>query len=258
MIVTPPNSPPSGARPRPEPSPDSSPRDGRGATFAEMLEGGGKDAVVELPVAGIADPMAEAGGGGSDLAAEVFNARGFFGTATASDPTSGPQAAEEVPSPCSPEPADSRAGFEAAADWNAALPARLDRRPAPAAPVPRSAPVSPLRVAMRDVGPAAGGAPPMRPSVRPPAARPETPSTSPASRAASRPAPARTSPFAVALRPGEEGLGVTVRLDGIDEAERATLRDEIAALLSRHGLSASHITIAAPVPPRGHRGDDAR
>ena len=51
---------------------------------------------------------------------------------------------------------------------------------------------------------------------------------------------------------------MVVRLEGINEAERATLRDEIAALLARHGLTASHITIAAPSPPRGHRGDDAR
>lgn len=49
---------------------------------------------------------------------------------------------------------------------------------------------------------------------------------------------AARSPIHVAMRAVEQGLAVSARVEGLDEVERRQLRDEIAALLGRHGLAA--------------------
>lgn len=55
--------------------------------------------------------------------------------------------------------------------------------------------------------------------------------------------PGTQSTLHVALSEVERGLQVAVRINGLDDAERRQLRDEIAALLGRHGLSAGPIQI---------------
>ncbi|MBN8811094.1 MULTISPECIES: hypothetical protein [unclassified Sphingomonas] len=60
---------------------------------------------------------------------------------------------------------------------------------------------------------------------------------------------AARSALHVALHEIESGLQIAARVEGLDEAERHQLRDEIAALLGRHGLSAARIQINA-MPPR--------
>lgn len=60
---------------------------------------------------------------------------------------------------------------------------------------------------------------------------------------------AARSALQVALHEIESGLQIAARVEGLDEVERLQLRDEIAALLGRHGLSAARIQINA-MPPR--------
>ncbi|MBQ1496687.1 MAG: hypothetical protein IIZ38_00085 [Sphingomonas sp.] len=66
-----------------------------------------------------------------------------------------------------------------------------------------------------------------------------------AQRRAHRAPSAARSALHVALRELESGLQIAARVEGLDEAERHRLRDEIAALLGRHGLSAARIQINA-------------
>ncbi|MEN2709389.1 hypothetical protein ACQKOH_08495 [Sphingomonas sp. NPDC092331] len=66
-----------------------------------------------------------------------------------------------------------------------------------------------------------------------------------AQRRAHRTPSAARSALHVALRELESGLQIAARVEGLDEAERHRLRDEIAALLGRHGLSAARIQINA-------------
>ncbi|HWU94977.1 MAG TPA: hypothetical protein VN029_05225 [Sphingomonas sp.] len=62
---------------------------------------------------------------------------------------------------------------------------------------------------------------------------------------------AAQSPVQVAVDEVEQGLRVTARVAGLDETERRQLREEIAALLARHGLVSSSIQINV-VPVRGN------
>jgi hypothetical protein len=59
-------------------------------------------------------------------------------------------------------------------------------------------------------------------------------------------ATAARSPVALAMHAIENGLHVAARLEALDDADRARLRDGIAALLARHGLAAKSIQINAP------------
>ncbi len=78
---------------------------------------------------------------------------------------------------------------------------------------------------------------------------PEEPQPSaPVTRRQLREFAAARSPLRVAVSEIEQGLQVAARVDGLDETERRQLRDEIAALLARHGLSPARIDIfAAPL-----------
>jgi len=61
--------------------------------------------------------------------------------------------------------------------------------------------------------------------------------------------PAARAAIQVALRELEQGLHVSARTEALDESERLRLRDEIAALLARHGLAPRTIRISAPARP---------
>jgi hypothetical protein len=101
-------------------------------------------------------------------------------------------------------------------------------------------------------GPDSAGAGPTGAAVAAPAPIEEAEAADPAApleRRAHRPTAAARSALHVALRELESGLQVAARVEGLDEAERHQLRDEIAALLGRHGLSAARIRINA-MPPR--------
>jgi hypothetical protein len=50
----------------------------------------------------------------------------------------------------------------------------------------------------------------------------------------------------VVLRELEQGLHVAARVERLDPAERERLRDEITALLARHGLTPRSVRIEGP------------
>lgn len=84
------------------------------------------------------------------------------------------------------------------------------------------------------------------PVPRPPAAEAEAEPLQPlARRFAFREPPPRAA-VQVAMRELEQGIHVAARAEGLDPAERVRLRDEISALLARHGLTANSIRISAP------------
>lgn len=78
---------------------------------------------------------------------------------------------------------------------------------------------------------------------------PDDPARPISRRLAFREAAARTV-VQVAMRELEQGIHVAARADGLDPAERARLENDIAAMLSRHGLSARSIRISAPTRGR--------
>ncbi|MBX9813395.1 MAG: hypothetical protein K2X76_01695, partial [Sphingomonas sp.] len=59
------------------------------------------------------------------------------------------------------------------------------------------------------------------------------------------------SPVAVALAELDAGLSVAIRATALDQAERARLRDSVAALLSRHGWPLARLSLLTP--QRGER-----
>lgn len=61
-----------------------------------------------------------------------------------------------------------------------------------------------------------------------------------------RPRPLPTGSFvAVAVQSVAHGVEVVAQIAGLDERDRATLADEVAALLAAHGYTPAHITITA-------------
>lgn len=59
---------------------------------------------------------------------------------------------------------------------------------------------------------------------------------------------------ALAVQAVGQGVEVAAVVAGLDERDRAALSDEIAALLSAHGLTPARILIAAPHrAPQDHR-----
>lgn len=184
--------------------------------------------------------------------AHVFNQEGFFGAATAAEAEAAMPASLQtaVPAGRLPAAAEDAAGIAPAGRLPAReariLPTRAGTRVAPALDAARPASVR--------VGGAGGAA--SRPFARTDAAPQTERGGTPARSAARRPLVERQasggarSPIEVALRELEHGIHVAARVDRLDDAERVRLRDEIAALLARHGLSARHIQIFAP-PARG-------
>lgn len=257
MIVSPPSSPqPSnGARPRPESSSEALPPP---TTFAAALANRAQSATAGKPTTAMTDPVPAEGDAAQGLAAQVFNEHGFFGTGTAQGSAGEPSPVDEALSPGTPAIAQSPVEPGMSPTSNALRAAPLDRQPPPPAALLRSTFAPNLRLAASGAKPAVSGPPPTEPTIRPLDAARRTTSASSISRAAAvRPAPAQTSPIAVALRQGEGGLGVVVRLDGLKDAERARLNEEIVALLARHGLTAADITISAPASPQSGRQGDA-
>ncbi|WP_448661555.1 hypothetical protein ACG3SL_12895 [Sphingomonas sp. CJ20] len=179
--------------------------------------------------------------------ARVFNQDGFFGHPVTT-PIQAVTAVEgDVPSAQAPvaAPAD-RASAE---EPEAGSPTRsgadgarlLASKNAPVARSVRA--VAPG--ASRGAAIAAVPAPPDRAQTAEPLAPPQ--------RRAYRAPPAARSAVHVALSEIDNGLQVAARIENLDEAERQQLRDEIVAMLGRHGLSAARVQIHGLLPREKQR-----
>lgn len=192
------------------------------------------------------DAAAKPGQQESAPLAHRFNQNGFFGHA-GETPELAVTLAREDAGPAEP--------------WNPAAPAGQVAGPRPdvavstrgsAGTISRSDAAQGLAMRAAGAGPDSAEARPTGAAVAAPAPIEEAEAADPAApleRRAHRPTAAARSALHVALRELESGLQVAARVEGLDEAERHQLRDEIAALLGRHGLSAARIRINA-MPPR--------
>jgi len=176
-------------------------------------------------------------------AAHIFNELGFFGSAV---PMPGEAHFAVMPIAVEPAPAG-EVDISRPADIPSFVATRAALVGALVAAGNGAAPVSGTAAA-RDSRPQVLAAP-VAGAARAPA-EPEDRETPPA---ATRPvagarlrATAARSAVALAVHEIENGLHVAARLEALDAADRARLRDAIAALLARYGLAAKSIQINAP------------
>lgn len=216
-----------------------------GLEFAPLLEAQGA-AVTD------AGRGAASGSAGQAASAERFNEHGFFGKAVdaGSAPISPPEtlAAPVEQAPATDAPL-STAGLEPAgpAIVEPGRPARAVSTHAHAVNVPPSGPATGLGVGaasarLQASAPEAGEGLRMR--------------TASSVGRRRLPAAAEMSAGRVALRELEQGVAVAIQAAALDEPERTRLRDEIAALLARHGLRANDIRINARVASRPREGEN--
>jgi hypothetical protein len=180
--------------------------------------------------------------------AEVFNARGVLGGArglhgVASRPTGVDLDASWPPDCMRPSGSDARTAAAQASQERTAEPnAGRDMRPSEPSPATRQAGPRAPGLAKEGAAHAASISPSPPIAARAAAARiadqdPEAQDVQSSRNPQDMPeAQASSLPAHLLLSPGEGGLDVAARVGRLDREARARLRDEIGALLARHGL----------------------
>lgn len=193
----------------------------------------------EIPGRAVTDPassLSPASEGGP--AAERFNQSGFFASTPYRGEVEAPNRAKgEFPSVERPESValtEDRASA-AASLQHADSPMRFESAKA------HQTPASTAYVAAR---PAAATATVAQPAAR---IRPDAPeAAAAASRRLPLREPAARAPIQVVLRELAQGIQVAARLEALRAGEGEAMRDEILALLSRHGLRAHGVRVVGP------------